>query len=301
VEAYAGTETGALRPTCLLPAARGPREAVEAMTQFPSGRGHLLSAFRPPCRARPRPRLEDLPPLLDGGGFRKASVSPTPAQPEVLAEHAQLSAGACCDVSARQHEHTGQPSAPQQWPLQKARNTYDRSDQRLYTDLLFQRTAAPVSAADLPLGPGSRSRRAIPLYSLLAFILGPWQHDDAARPGSSAGGHASRACLLEMHRWTLFDLGLADGALARITPERSSITARCRSDRIPRRHVFLPMHWVQAGVGLRGPNALCIELACRSPAAELKARRFASSTAAAVMSARSSAGPNNQCLQQGFV
>ncbi|MCT4365023.1 MULTISPECIES: molybdopterin oxidoreductase family protein [Synechococcaceae] len=276
-EAYAGTET-AHYAHLLLPAAQWS-EKQGTMTNS-ERRVTFCPAFRrPPGKARPD--WEIFAAVGRRLGFEHQFTYTSAA--EVYAEHAQLSAGRLCDVSGLSHELLAS-HGPQQWPAPKG-SAPTTEAKRLYTDLLFPTANGRARfCADLPLGLGEPISEGYPLVLTVGRYLGQWHTmTRTAQVPRLVAMHPEP--LLEMHPVDALDLGLADGALARITSRRSSITARLSiSDRIRAGTVFLPMHWGFRQELACEANALMHELACPiSGQPELKAAAVRVEAAAAVI------------------
>ncbi|WP_399217687.1 molybdopterin oxidoreductase family protein [Synechococcus sp. ATX 2A4] len=264
-EAYAGSETEAVAHL-VLPAAQWSEKAG-VMTNS-ERRVTLCAAFRPaPGQARP-----DWAVFAEIGrrlghpqAFRYGSSA------EVYAEFAAITAGRICDHSGLSHRLLAE-HGPQQWPF-PAGTAPGGGQPRLHTEGRFPTGSGRARLiAEQPLGLGEPPDAAYPLVLTVGRYLGHWHT-------MTRTAHVERVRkqhpepLLEVHPGDADRHGLEDGAWARISSRRGSLTAKVLvTDRIRPGTVFLPMHWGAAQANACEANRLMHALACPiSHQPELKA------------------------------
>jgi len=242
--------TAQLRPPAAARAASGA-EKQGSDDQFRAA-GHLLSAFRAP-RAKARP-TGDLRRCWTALGFEHQFTYTSAA--EVYAEHAQLSAGRLCDVSASATSYW-RSTARSNGPLPKASAPNDRSETPLHRSALPNRqTAAPVSAPDLALGLAS-VRRAITLVLTVGVIWASGTTMTPLTPRSRPGGlhpKPSAECI----RWTLLIWPGGRRAAGFTSRRPASRPAVDQAHRIRAARGFCDALGFQAGVWPARPTRSCM-------------------------------------------
>lgn len=264
-EAYAGSETEAVAHL-VLPAAQWSEKAG-VMTNS-ERRVTLCPAFRPaPGQARP-----DWAVFAEIGrrlGHREAFRYGSSA--EVYAEFTAITAGRVCDHSGLSHQLLAE-HGPQQWPF-PAGTAPGGGQPRLHTAGRFPTGSGRARLiAEQPLGLGEPPDATYPLVLTVGRYLGHW-HTMTRTAHVERVRRQHPEPLLEVHPGDAGRHGLEDGAWARVSSRRGSLTAKVLvTDRIRPGTVFLPMHWGAAQANACEANRLMHALACPiSHQPELKA------------------------------
>jgi len=250
-EAFADTDTCAYADLLLPAATWGEKDGTVTNSERRITR--VRAAVPPPGEARADWQIAHDFALTLGdalGNQDTARLFDFPSSAAVFAEHARTTQGRDIDIAALTYERLDQGAV--QWPYSASTGQGVR---RLYTDGRFPTPSgrarfAPITLQLTAEAPDTQ----YPLRLGTGRLRDQWH--GMSRTGRLARLYEHEAeAQLQVHPADLADLGLADGALVRLSSRRgTAVLPIAANEEVRRGGVYLPMHWGSANLSSPGAN-----------------------------------------------